>query len=103
AAQPGDVRLCAEDDVVAESAIETVDGGVARLRVADQFRQHRIETDADLRPLRHARVDAHARSGRLAVERDLPALRQEAVVRILGINAHFDGVTALMKILLLPR
>ena len=102
APQPGDVRLCAEDNVVAESAIEAVDGGVARLRVADQLRQHWIETDADLRPLRYPRVDAHARSGRLAVERDLPALWKEPIVRILRVDAHFDGVAALMKFFLHP-
>src|SRR5258706_1383288 len=102
APQPGEVCLRTEDDVIAQRAVEAVDGGIARLRVADQLRQHRIETDADLRSLRNAGIDADARAGRLAIEGDRAALRKEAVIGVFRVDAHLDGVAALMQIVLPP-
>src|SRR5436190_12159749 len=103
APQPGDVRRQAEDREIAQGAVEAGDAGIARLRVADELRQHRIERHADLASLPHAGVDAHARPGRLGVEADRPALRQKAVVGILGIDADLDRVAALAQLLLPPR
>ena len=45
-----------------QRSVEAIDGGVARLGVADQLRQHRIEAHTDLRSLRHTGIDADSGS-----------------------------------------
>ena len=71
--------------------------------VDDQLREQRVVEPADLRPRRHARVDAHPRARRLAVARDPPRRGQEAVGRILRVDAALDRMTAQDDVLLAKR
>src|SRR2546423_8359699 len=51
--------------------------------VDDQLRHEWVVEPGDLRPSGHSRVDANPRTRRLAIARDPPGPRQEAVGRIL--------------------
>src|SRR5882672_7762071 len=78
--QKAEIRFGAEDGVLAQRAVQTIDAELARLGVADQLRQHRIEFHADLPPLGHTRIDPHTRPARLVVESDGPTLGKKAII-----------------------
>src|SRR5438094_7417579 len=92
--QKSEVCGGAEDGVFAEGAVETIDACFARIGVADQLREHRVESNADRASLRHTCIDTHARTGRLVVKGDRSALRQKLIVGIFGVNAYLDRMTA---------
>ena len=76
-------------------------GAFARRVVGDHLGDHRIVERRDRVALAHAAVDAHVVRQPQPLQR--ADRRQEAVVRILGIEPHFDGVAVDAQILLRLR
>src|SRR5438105_12998313 len=68
--------------------------------VDDQLRHERVVEPGDLRPGGHPRVDADPRTRRLAVARDPPRARQEAVGGILRVDPALDRVTGQPDVLM---
>src|SRR3954447_20422566 len=107
-----EARVAQQRLVEAEQRLDTADLELAeraqhatprRLAVAvahDQLRDHRVVQAADLRPGRDAGVDAHAGPRRLPVARDPPGAREEAVGRVLRVDAALDRMTAELDVLL---
>ena len=63
--------------------------------VHDQLGDHRVVMHADRIALDHPGIDAHASVGLRQVQQfEFAAARQKALFRILGVQAHFDGVAA---------
>src|SRR5437764_10137564 len=89
-----DQRLDATDLELGKRAQHPAPGCVAIGVAHDQLRDHRVVQPADLRPDGDARVDAYPRARRLPVGRDPPGVRQEAVGRVLRIDAALDRMTA---------
>ena len=69
----------------------------------DELRDERVIVAAHLRSHLDARVDAHARAGRLAIARDPPGSWEESLGGILGVDAALDGVAAERHVLLRDR
>ena len=67
---------------------------VARLAGDDQLGQQRVERAADHRVALDAGVDAHARTGRLAVGRDRARGGQEVAARVLAVDPELERVPA---------
>ena len=69
----------------------------------DELRDHRVVERRDLAAFLHARVDADARAGRLAVVRDSARRREEALRDVLRVDPALDRVTAQLDVLLAQR
>src|SRR5581483_5699757 len=95
-----DQRLHAADAVLAERAQHAADRIVAIGAAHDQLRDHRVVERRDDGAFGDARVDTNARPGRLAVQGDRPRRGQEAVRRVLGVDAALDRVPVEADVLL---
>ncbi len=73
---------------------------LARGAVGDHLGDHWIVEGRDRKPVLHAMVDAHAGAGRRPPHVDAAGLGQEAAVGVLGIEAHFDGVSGERDVIL---
>jgi hypothetical protein len=82
----------AEDRGVVESGDQRATGRLARRTVHDHLAEHGVVGGADLRARLQRRVDPG--SGRPADQRGRAGLREEAVERVLGVDARLDGVAA---------
>jgi hypothetical protein len=71
--------------------------------VDDQLRDERVVEPRNLGARGDSGVDAHARPRRLAVARDPPGRRQEAVGRVLGVDPALDRVPGQPDALLAQR
>ena len=91
------------DDVLAECAEHPAAGALAVGVPDDQLGDQRVVDADDLRPLGHARVDAHAGPGGLAVRADRAGGGQEALARVLGVDPALDRVAGEAHVLLAER
>ena len=82
------------DHRVGDGAAQPGDRLLARVAVGDDLRDHRVELRRDAVALGDAAVDADARAGRQAQERDPARRRREAAAGVLGVEADLDGVAA---------
>ena len=70
----------------------------------DQLRNHRVVVDRDFVTLLHARIDAHVlRGGGKAQARQASRRRQEAALRIFGVQPRLDRMAAARDCRLLER
>src|SRR5215212_360430 len=96
-------RLYAADLVLVERPEHPPARVVAVDAVHDELRDHRVVHRRDLTPAGDARVDADPRARRLAVARDPPRRRKEAVGRILSVDPALDRVPTQLNVLLAQR
>ena len=68
------------------------EGGRAVRTPGDDLGQHRVEPTADVAAEADPGVDADALAGRPAQGLDSTGRGQEAILGVLGIEAHLDGV-----------
>src|SRR5919199_343929 len=95
-----DQRRDAADLELPERTQHPPAGVLAVDAVDDQLRHERVVEPGDLRPGGYPGVDANPRTRRLAVARDPPRARQEAVGRILGVDPALDRVPGQPDVLL---
>ena len=102
ALQEGDVGRDADDLVLGERLGEPPQRRRPILAVDDQLGDHRIVVRRDLVAGAHAGVHAHRRRRSPAPRRcdERADRRQEAAVRILGVDARLDRVTAKRELVL---
>src|SRR5215203_6805871 len=93
-------RVHTADLVLAERAEHPLARVLAVDAVDDQLRNHRVIQRGDLPTDGDARIDANPRPRRLAVARDPPRRREEAVGGILGIDPALDRVPTQLNLLL---
>ena len=81
-----------QDDRVVQGACQPCEGRRAVRPPRDDLGEHRVEAATDLASKLDPGIDSDARSGGPAQRFDPPCGRQEAIVRVLGVEADFDGV-----------
>ncbi|MNT21260.1 hypothetical protein D3C72_1565950 [compost metagenome] len=84
----------AQQDAVLHRPQQLAPGFFTGRAVGDDLAQHRIVERTDVLPLRQPMVDAYAALQRRFPGGDAPGLRNKALGRVFGIQAHFHGVTA---------
>ena len=80
-------------DTLTQCSLETGKGFFAGLTVGDDLGDQGVEVGRDRVALRHARVHAHARTGKHSEALDASGRRRKTVVRIFSIEPDFDGMT----------
>ena len=103
AIQERDVRADAEHGKRAQGRHRSRDRRAARLAGGDELGEHRIVLHRHVGAFLDAAVDADAGARGLAIQQQRSGLRQETRRRVLGVDAAFDGVSALGEIVLAPR
>src|SRR3989454_583769 len=91
----GDVGRRADDHVLAEGAQHAVDRFISVVTPCHQLGEDRVVVGGDLEALVHARVVANADPARHAEHGDAAWGGEEAVLRVLGVDAALDRPAAL--------
>ncbi len=103
-AQEGEVAVYPTQLLLGQHRQQTAAGGFPVFTPGNQLAQHRVVERRDAVALDHPAVDPPPNARRwFAVQRQLAAGGQKVLLRVFGIQPHFDGVAAQHDLLLAER
>ena len=94
------VRRDAEDGVLAQERLHTLERFLARGAIGDDLGQNRVVVGSNVLVQGNTAIDPSSWAVGLAQHVDTSGGRQESLRRVFGVEPTLDGMTALLHVLL---